>query len=177
MCHRIGMVCCIALIVMLVSVPGVFAQSPVQLSLINPIQIVSENASVEGVSLGVLYTVNYDVTGINWTGVANRVNGDMKGWQGALVNFVEGDTWGLQEGFYNAVEGTFLGWQCGFVNINQSLTHGLQTGLYNQTNRLKGVQVGLLNMTDTLHGLQIGLLNMNSSGEPYGMLPIVNWSF
>lgn len=153
------------------------AQSPVQLSLFNPVQIVPESGSVEGVSLGLFYTKNNNLTGLNWTFIANKLTGDMKGLQFGLVNMVDGDVLGYQEGFVNLVKGDFTGWQTGGFNINQSLMHGLQTGLFNKTGSLKGIQFAFVNITDTLNGLQIGLVNLNNSGEPYGFLPIVNWSF
>lgn len=174
---KLTAICCLVLPALLGMASGADAASPVQLSLINPVQIVPESGSVEGVSLGLLYTVNDNVTGFSFTLIANRLNGDMKGWQIGLVNHVKGEVWGYQEGFYNKVEGNFYGWQAGWVNVNSQLTHGLQSGLYNKTSRLKGVQFGFVNLTEVLSGLQIGLLNFNSSGEPHGFLPIVNWSF
>lgn len=168
---------CFAMVISLVVTPGVFAQSPVQLSVFNPVQIVPETGSVEGISLGLVYTVNDDMTGYDFNFVVNKLTGDMKGWQAGLVNFVQGEMWGHQEGFYNQVDGDCLGWQAGMININSSLTHGLQTGAFNKTHELRGVQFGLLNMTDTMNGLQIGILNFNSSGDPFGFMPIVNWSF
>ena len=89
-------------------VPVALAQSPVQLSLMNPVQLVPESESIKGVSLGALYTVNRDVTGINWTFGVNKLTGDMAGWQGGLVNLVEGDVWGYQEGFFNKVTNVII---------------------------------------------------------------------
>ena len=174
---RVRSILCVAAVTALAVTSTATAQSPVQLSLFNPVQIVPEGGSVQGLSLGLAYTVNEDVTGVAFTLIVNKVTGDMKGWQGGFVNLVDGEVWGYQEGFVNKVQGNFYGWQAGWFNINDSLTHGLQTGIYNQTNRLKGVQFGVVNTTDVLNGLQIGLLNINTSGDPYGLLPIVNWSF
>lgn len=153
------------------------AQSPLQLSVLNPIQLVSEYDSVRGVSLGLVYTVNNDMTGFNLSLVANKLYGDMRGIQFGLFNMVEGGVTGWQVGGYNSVAGDFLGWQGAAVNFNSGMTRGLQTGLLNRTGGLRGLQLGLLNMTDTLYGIQIGLLNMNSSGEPFGFLPIINFGF
>jgi len=153
------------------------AASPLQLSLFNPVQLISEDESIHGLSLGLFYTVNNDMYGANASLVANRLYGDMKGGQWGLVNLVEGECWGYQEGLYNRVDGAFYGWQAGLVNIANSKTVGLQSGLVNTTVDLQGVQFGLVNMTDVLYGLQIGLVNLNASGDPFGFLPIVNFSF
>jgi hypothetical protein len=172
------MLCATAAVFFFFAIPMLSnAQAPLQLSLISPIQLVSQYDSVRGLSLGVIYTVNDNMTGFSYTLGANRLTGDMKGIELALVNMVDGDVTGFQSGIYNNVNGDFKGWQSGFVNSNNALTHGLQTGVLNMTGDLRGLQFGLLNMTDTLYGIQLGLLNLNASGKPFGFLPIVNWGF
>jgi hypothetical protein len=173
------MVCNIGAAVLLsLSFPAyTMAQAPLQLSVINPIQLVSGFDSIRGLSLGLVYTVNDNMTGLSYTLGANKLTGDMKGIQMALVNMVDGDVTGYQSGVLNCVNGDFEGWQNGFINLNHSLTHGLQTGLLNMTGDLRGLQFGWLNMTNTLYGVQLGLINLNSSGEPFGFLPIINWGF
>lgn len=153
------------------------AQSPVQLSVFNPIQLVSEFDSVRGVSLGLIYTVNNDMTGFNLTLGANKLYGDMKGVQIGLINMNEGDVRWFQTGAYNRVNGNVYGWQNGLINYNDGLTKGLQTGVLNMTGDLRGLQIGFMNTTDTLYGIQLGLINLNASGDPFGFLPIINFGF
>jgi hypothetical protein len=153
------------------------AQAPLQLSIMPPIQLVSEYDSVRGVSLGLIYTVNNNTSGLMLTVGANRLYGTMRGIQFGLVNLVEESVVGIQNGAYNSVADDFHGWQNGILNFNDSLTRGVQLGVFNTTGDLRGLQMGLLNTTDTLYGVQLGLVNLNASGQPFGFLPIINWGF
>ncbi len=149
---------------------------PVQLSLCNTIQLEDTSTSIHGIRLAI-YGENEDIYGLDW-GAVLKVNGDMFGLQIGLVNLVDGDMKGRQDGFFvNIVGGDVWGWQSGAVNISKGELLGLQTGLVNLANDVRGVQFSFVNVANTLYGLQIGLVNINNSGNPFGILPIVNWSF
>lgn len=168
----------IALALTLLVPAGVFAQAAAfQLSLANPIQLVEDTQAVAGVSLGLFYTVNTNLTGYNWSLVVNRLHGNLNGVQSGMVNLIDGQVVGAQSGFFNSVRGSFNGLQGGFINYNRALTRGAQFGFVNMSGEFRGFQMGFVNMVDDLYGLQIGLVNLNGSGEPFGFLPIANWSF
>jgi hypothetical protein len=150
---------------------------PIQISILDPVQIFDSDTSIHGIRLTLFYGTNQDVVGLDWGGVVHELSGDMIGWQEGIVNLVEGDVKGFQDGFVNFVEGDFWGVQTGFVNINRSRTIGIQAGINNSTNDMIGIQLGAVNITETLRGLQIGFININKSGKPIKFLPIVNISF
>jgi hypothetical protein len=150
------------------------ANSPVQIALFSPAQIVSADKSVSGIRLDLIYGKNVNVTGVDW-GLVNHDTGTGFAWQAGAVNLVEKDFTGYQEGWVNMTRGEFTGFQSGLYNQSQSM-NGLAFGWVNVTKHMHGVQVGLLNMTETMHGLQIGVGNViQKSKVPF--LPIVNWSF
>lgn len=93
-------------------------RTPVQLALINPVQVFPETTSVQGLRINLIYGVNANLQGLDW-GLVNRVTqatsglqlgafpvggvnitGDLKGlqlggvWGG--VNIAEGDATGMQ---------------------------------------------------------------------------------
>jgi hypothetical protein len=175
---RITVLLTAVLLLALFAVPA-NAQSnikPIELSVWSPFQLYTEDTSIHGVRLTLIYGKNEDIHGVDW-GLVHRVTGDFMGWQPGFVNLVDGSMKGFQEGFVNTVGGEVRGWQSGFVNINESLTYGLQTGFFNKTNRMEGVQFGFVNICESLHGIQIGLVNINNSGDPFKFMPIINWSF
>jgi hypothetical protein len=141
---------------------GASAQdSPVQLSLFPPVQIVPENQSVSGIRLSLIYGSNVNVTGFDW-GLVAKNTGNGKGIQWAGVALVDKD---------------FEGWQWGLVSITNGAFTGLQGPytLYNSAGYLNGVQIGLINSTETIKGVQIGLLNIIKKGGFMPIFPIVNW--
>ncbi|MBU1881739.1 hypothetical protein KKA08_06860 [bacterium] len=87
---------------------------PIQISLVNPIQIFPDTDSVTGVRLNLIYGKNADLTGID-VGIANHLTGSMGGIQWGLVGIVDGD---------------FVGWQDNWINLTKGKFQGLQTGLY-----------------------------------------------
>lgn len=173
-------VCAIGVVAVLVScwTADTQAQAAFQLSLFNPVQIVDEQETVAGVSLGLFYTVNSSMTGFNSSLVVNKVTGDVTGMQEGLVNLIDGRVTGVQSGLFNDVGRDFSGWQNGLINRNRGpLTRGVQIGLLNLSGEFRGFQMGIMNIADNLYGIQLGLVNLNNSGEPFRFLPIVNWSF
>jgi hypothetical protein len=146
-----------------------------QLALLNPVQIRSEDQAIRGVRLSLLYGKNTDVTGLDLSLVASHVTGDFEGVQIGLVGVNEANS---------------SGWQWNGVNINGGDFYGLQTGLYNQTLTGRGVQLGwvnnskgeyrglqlsIVNYAQRLDGVQIGLINIISEGGQFPFFPIVNW--
>jgi hypothetical protein len=145
------------------------------LSLFNPLQVQGEGEDIYGFRLGVIYTKNANVTGFDWSFVANHVTGNFKGVQMGMVGYNEGD---------------FTGWGAGAVNIIKGDMYGLQTGLFNQVNTGRGVQAstfnhaktsfrglqfGIVNYAQTIDGVQVGLINIIKSGGQFPVFPIVNW--
>lgn len=171
--------------VLLVSLAAVLAprgaaaqDKPIQISLVNPVQIFDEGQNITGVRLNVLYGRNANVkgldlgfvaghttgnhTGLQWNYVANLTDGDFVGWQWGLVNLVGGDFSGLQGGLFNRHRGAGEGLQWGVVNVAEDMS---------------GLQFGFVNIAERMNGLQIGLINMINSKEKFPILPLVNWSF
>lgn len=124
--------------------------NPVQLSVFDPVQIVKDDQPVTGMRLGLVYTVNTDVSGFSLTlpGM-DRATGNFKGFEAGLISCVGGE---------------FRGWQAGIVS--------------HTANRFAGFQSGLISVTGgDFSGLQVGLCNYNGNKEPFEFLPLVNWSF
>ena len=157
--------------------PGqaVEAQSPINLSLFPPIQLTGEDESVKGVRLSLVYGKNANMTGLDWSFIANHTTGDFKGVQLGLAG-------------YN--EGAFTGWGAGAVNIAKGEFYGLQTGLFGQVNNGRGVQfntinqatgnfnglqLAIVNYAQSINGVQIGLINIIKEGGQFPVFPIVNW--
>jgi len=142
---------------------NVMAESvwPIQIALITPAQVPSEEASIHGLRINIIYGSSQNVIGFDF-GLINRTRGDMKG---------------LGFGFANIVDGNASAWQFGFVNYVGGQNVGLQTGFYNHSEKMSGFQFGAVNWTRSLHGLQIGALNFNVGGEPLKFFPIINFGF
>jgi len=135
-----------------------------QLAVFNPIQMVPEDQSIEGISLDLCYVLNKDVTGFSYTFLGvNGATGDVKGVEWGLGNWVEGFVHGWQSGLLNHAGGRFVGLQGGAVNITKGNLTGLQWGLVNW---LEGV----------LHGVQAGAVNISKSECIGANLGIVNYA-
>ena len=136
--------------------------SPFQLSLFNPVQIVSENESISGIRLNLIYTKNVNVTGFDW----------------GLVNVTTGKQLGVQWGGVNVTEGGVTGWQAGFVNVSRGASIGLQTAFVNyHGGHFNGLQFSVVNYAATLEGLQLGLINIIGEGGFLPVFPIFNFDF
>ena len=136
--------------------------NPIQLSLFNPIQIVPEGESVNGIRLNLIYTKNTNVTGFDL----------------GLVNQTTGSQLGVQWGGVNITDGGFTGWQSAFVNISRGNFVGLQTSWVNyHGGHFNGLQFSIVNYAATLEGLQLGLINIIGSGGFLPVFPIFNFDF
>lgn len=142
---------------------NLFAQeSPIQLALFNPVQIVPEGNSITGLRLSLLYGKNANVNGIDL----------------GLVNVTTGNQVGLQYGVVGYNEGNFNGWQDNFVSILKGNLTGLQTGAVTYTDgKASGIQIGIVNYASTMNGLQLGLINIIGEGGFLPVFPIFNFSF
>ena len=136
--------------------------SPIQLSLVNPIQIVPETQSINGLRFDLIYGKNANVTGFDL----------------GLANHTTGKELGVQWGIVNLTEGGFTGWQDGFVNVTKGMSVGLQTGTVNyHDGHFNGLQISIVNYAATLKGLQLGLINIIGKGGFLPVFPIFNFDF
>ena len=140
---------------------NLFAQNnPVQLSLINTIQLVPENQSVSAFRLA-LYGKN---TRTQYLDV------------GIVTQNTDGMSMGLQLSFAG-IQDDFTGWQAGtLVNYSYGDVKGLMTGAFNYSAHFVGVQFGVVNFTETANGIQIGLVNFIKKGGFLPVFPIFNFS-
>ncbi len=155
-----------ATILMLIPVAtnsNIYAQeSPIQLSLFNPVQIVPETNSVTGLRLSLLYGKNANVNGLDV----------------GLVNVTTGNQVGLQYGVVGYNEGNFNGWQDNFVSIVKGNLTGLQTSAVNYSaGKVTGLQIAIVNYAATMNGLQLGLVNIIGKGGFLPVFPFFNFSF
>ena len=158
-CSLFGVV---ILTLILVAQPVLAQQSPIQLSLFSPIQIVSEENAVSGIRLSLLYGRNSYVSGLDWGLVSHSTSDMSKGVQFGVVGLVDAD---------------FTGWQNTVVNITKGNFEGFQWGVVNYAGHASGFQLGLVNYALSMRGLQIGLVNIIKQGGQFPVFPIVNWSF
>ena len=158
--------CFIIMVVIFISflqVDRVIAQSsPIQVALVNPVQIVPENNSINGLRISLIYGKNNNVTGIDW-GFINNTTGDQVGAQWGAVGINNGDFNGWQNNFVSITRGNFLGLQTGFVSYNSG--------------KVTGVQFSVFNYAATLNGIQLGLINVIGEGGFLPVFPIFNFSF
>ncbi|MFC2132978.1 LA_2272 family surface repeat-containing protein [Bacteroidota bacterium] len=136
--------------------------SPVQISILAPIQLFNEDTSIEGLRLSLLYGKNYNMTGFD-LGLVSHTTGEFKG---------------VQFGFLGISDSDFTGWQDNSINWTKGKFKGLQFGIVNYAKSMSGVQFGLVNYTMYMDkGLQIGLINIIKENGAFPFFPIVNWSF
>lgn len=155
--------CGVVILAFILAVQPVLAQEkPIQLSLLSPIQLVSEDNAIAGVRLSLLYGKNKYVSGLDWGLVSHCTSGMSKGVQFGFVGFVEAD---------------FMGWQSTAVNITKGNFEGFQWGVVNYAGHANGFQLGFVNYALSMKGLQIGLVNIIKQGGQFPVFPIVNWSF
>jgi hypothetical protein len=160
MISALALICIFIFILPLVSA----AQStkPVNIALVNPIQVFPEDVPIQGIRLNFIYGKNVSMVGFDW-GLANHVG--------------TGGFTGLQWGAVNICDGKCSGVQLGLVNFNQKNVEGFQWGWYNRGDYVNGFQLGLVNSAESMKGLQIGLVNIIKTGGEFPVFPIVNWSF
>lgn len=135
---------------------------PIQLALVNPVQVFPESNSIEGLRLSLLYGKNATVKGLD-LGLVNHTT--------------SGTSLGLQLGLVGLNEGGFTGLQWDFVNMSDQNVEGFQWGFFNHAGRMSGLQLGFINTTGSMKGVQVGLLNFIKTGGQFPVFPIVNWSF
>lgn len=149
------------------SIPGHAAaeEQPFSAGVFDPIQIVPNSQGIKGARLSLFYGNNTSLTGFDFAFLGlNRLQGDMKGVQLALVNWTEGgEQTGAQLDLVSLSGGHFTGAQLGWA--------------FNYAKEVTGLQFGVVNYTERLNkGLQLGLVNIAKNG----FLPvfvIVNFNF
>jgi len=136
--------------------------NPIQIALVNPIQIVPESQSINGIRFNIIYGKNANVTGFDF----------------GFVNHTTGKEVGIQLGMINLTDNGFTGWQDSFVNITKGMSVGLQTGTVNyHDGHFNGLQISIVNYAATLKGLQIGLINVIGKGGFLPVFPFFNFDF
>ena len=152
-----------AMALVLIASPALAQPRPIQIALITPVQIFSEDESISGVRWNILYGRNVTVRGLDFGLINHTTGGLSKGVQFGLVGIVESD---------------FLGWQNNqLVNYTKGDFEGFQWGFFNYAKRASGFQLGFFNYVESMHGLQVGLINVIEKGGAFPVFPIVNWSF
>lgn len=158
-------------------VPATADEAPIQLSLLEPIQLRSADTSIKGVKLNLLYGKNANMTGLEWSFIAGHNTGNVEGVQWGLVNITDGTFLGWQAGLVNFANSDFTGYQLGLFNRTRGTTKAFQWGWVNVAESGGGLMLGFVNYAKTMDGLQIGLVNIISSKDNLPVLPIVNWTF
>lgn len=124
-------------------------EKPFSAGVFDPIQIVPNSEGIKGARLSLFYGYNASLTGFDWTFLGvNRLKGDLKGAQLAIVNWTDGgEQKGAQLGLVSYTGGHITGAQLGWAfNYGKEVT-GLQFGVVNYAERLnKGLQLGLVNI-------------------------------
>lgn len=188
-------------------IPAIAGAEPYRgfaLGLFDPAQFPERERDIHGVRLSLVYSRNHDlfgadIGGILWPFSVNRLDGELRGGQWGLANWVEGDMAGAQFGAFNHVGGQATGFQGGIINISNDTDHflgqwgivnitshrhrGAQVGMLNHAHRVIGAQVGFINHAVELDGVQVGLINlrqqpaMNMPDASPTVFPIMTWSF
>ena len=141
----------------------VSAQSkPIQIAVLTPIQIYSEDTPISGFRFNLIYGKNVSVTGLDIGFINHTTTSISKG---------------VQTGFIGLVDSDFVGWQYNSVNVTKGNFEGFQWGVVNYAKYANGFQLGLVNYAESMKGLQIGLVNIIKQGGKFPVFPIVNWSF
>jgi hypothetical protein len=135
---------------------------PIQIALVTPIQIFSENTPIKGVRLNLVYGRNISITGLD-LGLVNHVTNS--------------PSTAVQFGFIGLVESNFTGWQDNAANLTMEKCEGFQFGIVNYAGSMSGFQLGFVNYTENMNGLQIGIINIIKKGGAFPFFPIINWSF
>jgi len=166
-----------------------FQTVPIQLSLLDPVQLFSDQSDVMGLRLNVLYGYNRRVSGIDF-GFCNDVERDFAGiGLGALVNF-SGEARGIYlAGLGNVTSSGVQGLEIsGFMNLFSAVSEkkssawkGLQmSSVANASIVMRGVQIcGMGNMADDMKGIELaGIGNFvdTMSGLQFAGLVNLGWN-
>jgi len=156
----------------------VMADGPINLSLLNPIQIVKEDQSVTAFRFSLITGKNVDLTGLDISLVGMNT-GNVTGWSTVGVGLVDGSFTGVQNGWLASItKGNMQGVQVGAYTKSGLGSTGVQFGLFNTADDFSGLQFGVVNIAETMRsGLQIGLLNIIRNKEKLKIFPFVNWRF
>lgn len=152
----------VALLCLIVAGSAGAQSKPVQLALVNPVQIFDEKTTIAGVRISLIYGRNESVSGLDW---------------GFINSTTSGTSQGIEFGFVGLNDANFVGLRSNFVDLNNGNVEGAQIGFYNSGGYVNGVQIGFINNAGSMKGLQIGLINIIKKGGQFPVFPIVNWSF
>jgi hypothetical protein len=154
-----------------------YREEPFQLALWSPVAVRADDVGITIFRLNVIYGRNVSIKGID-LGIANHCTGGVsKAWQIGLLNSVEGDFIGWQDGWVvNFTSGKFIGFQSGIYN-EVAEAEAFQLGIINKAENMSGLQLGFVNWCENMHGIQIGLANYIASKETLPFFVFVNWSF
>jgi hypothetical protein len=139
--------------------------TPLQLSILNPVQVFPSTWDVNGLRLGAIYSQNRHVYGLD-IGFYNCADAASGGIQLGAVN--NGDA---------PLSPDFTGLQLGILNGARELD-GIQVGVGNAAMSLYGIQLGLVN--DCLRGgtgwMLAGLGNYKTGDFTGAQVSLINWS-
>jgi len=170
------------LLLSLLSAVAVSAQEhPFQIALVGPtMQLVDDDADIQGIRLNFLYGVNQNMTGLD-LGLINHTRGTMTGVGFGLVNVADGGFSGWQSGAVNVAGGQFTGLQWSPWTV-LSLANFVEAGegaqiaiAFNRAQNLRGFQLALVNVAEDMYGVQVGLINIIRSKPDLWILPLFNW--
>ena len=151
------------------------AQSPVQIALFNPIQIVKEGQAVKGFRWSILYGRNTAMMGLDIGLVSMSTGtGPSGGLQLTLAGITKGPFKGIQLNGLSMVEGRFVGAQVGLVGMTHE-SEGLQWNAVNSSWNHRGLQLGVVNYARRTSGIQVGLVNIIKEGGQFPIMVIANW--
>ena len=156
--------------------PAQLLSSPVEISLVTPIQIAGPESAVSGFRLNLIYGTNANVRGLD-VGVVNDSAGDGCGLELGVSNSVGGKYSGIQAALSNFVKSDFGGLQAASLNVVQGTVKGGQIGMVNCAERLGGIQVGVFNVAGSMQGIQIGLINVSRREGGLPFCPVINVAF
>lgn len=178
--------------------------TPLQVSLVHPVQLFSKTTPVQGLRINLIYGVNEKVDGMDW-GLVNRVTQESKGMQlgalpfgganitkdlqglqfaglGAGMNVADGEAAGLQvagllAGFNKAhnITGVQLAAFIG-INVADDMRGAQIAFVCNRAVTAQGLQIGMVNVCERMQGIQIGLVNIIREGR-LPVFPILNAQF
>ncbi|ERP31066.1 hypothetical protein [Chitinivibrio alkaliphilus] len=166
----------------------------VELGLVSPIQIGGPTENVDGLRLGLLYTKNNRVNGVDINLFVGHTTSDFDGFRfWGLANINEGSTSGFSlftgvnltggnsdmislGSWANITQGSAQGARIfSVVNYADSF-EGFDWGFVNIGQRVTGIQFGVINYATQLDGIQIGLGNIARNSAVFPVLPLVNFS-
>ena len=177
------------------------AVTPLSVGIVPPVQFPSDDFSITGLRLSVLWGRHRDVYGLDFGLVGNVTEQDFvgvgisglfnrtKGMTTAIglqaagianVNTQKTDVYGAQLALglnMNTATSKVAGLQLALANLSgHTSIYGVQAGVYNKAQVVYGVQIGLVNVAESLHGIQIGLVKFHSKGM-FTVSPILNVGF